>query len=112
VCDSLQPRCSYRLYCCNKIPVPDLESIFQDSMKAFFAEPKRIAAHLETAQKNLSEKELLLKAHREEIQKVRDEMTRTHRLYLDGHVTPAGFGEFYKPARRTPEPTQRRPSQA
>jgi len=25
-------------------------------------------------------------------------MTRTHRLYLDGHITSQGFGEFYKPA--------------
>jgi site-specific DNA recombinase len=84
--------------CCNKIPVPDLEGIFQESMKAFFAEPARIAEHLEAAQKNLTEKDVILKAHKEEIQKVRDEMTRTHRLYLDGHVTSQGFGEFYKPA--------------
>jgi site-specific DNA recombinase len=84
--------------CCNKVPIKDLESIFQDSMKAFFAEPTRIAGHLEAAQKSLSEKEVLLKAHKEEIQKVRDDMTRTHRLYLDGHVTAQGFGDFYKPA--------------
>ena len=25
-------------------------------------------------------------------------MTRTHRLYIDGHITPQGFGDFYKPA--------------
>ena len=25
-------------------------------------------------------------------------MTRTHRLYLDGEITPQGFGQFYKPA--------------
>jgi len=25
-------------------------------------------------------------------------MTRTHRLYLDGQITPQGFGDFYKPA--------------
>lgn len=84
--------------CCNKMPIADLESIFQDSMKAFFAEPERIATHLKAAQKSLSEKEILLKAHKEEIQKVREDMTRTHRLYLDGHVTAQGFGDFYKPA--------------
>jgi site-specific DNA recombinase len=25
-------------------------------------------------------------------------MNRTHRLYLDGHVSSQGFGDFYKPA--------------
>jgi site-specific DNA recombinase len=60
-------------------------------MKAFFAE------HLQSTHKNLSEKEILLKAHQAEIQKVREDMTRTHRLYLDGHVTAQGFGDFYKP---------------
>jgi hypothetical protein len=30
--------------------------------------------------------------------KVRDEMARTHRLYLADEITAQGFGEFYKPA--------------
>jgi len=76
----------------------DLEAIFHQELKAFFAEPKRIAKHLQEASKNLSEKQTLLAAHEREIQKVRDEMTRTHRLYLDGQITAQGFGEFYKPA--------------
>ena len=53
---------------------------------------------MQNATKNLSEKQTLLVAHEREIQKVRDEMTRTHRLYLDGQITAQGFGEFYKPA--------------
>ena len=84
--------------CCNKIPVPDLENIFFGEMKAFFAHPERIAEHLQEANKNLSERETLLVAHEREIQKVRDEMTRTHRLYLEGQITAQGFGQFYKPA--------------
>ena len=31
--------------CCNKIPIVDLEDIFHQEMKAFFAEPQRIAEH-------------------------------------------------------------------
>jgi site-specific DNA recombinase len=84
--------------CHNKIPIVDLEGIFQEELKAFFAKPERIAKHLQDANKNLSEKQTLLSAHEREIQKVRDEMTRTHRLYLDGEITPQGFGQFYKPA--------------
>jgi site-specific DNA recombinase len=84
--------------CHNKIPITDLDDIFQQEMKAFFAQPQRIAMHLDNANKTLAEKEKLLAAHQREIQKVRDDMTRTHRLYLDGSVTSQGFAQFYKPA--------------
>ncbi|MDB6124318.1 MAG: Site-specific recombinase [Pedosphaera sp.] len=84
--------------CCNKVPMRDLEEIFVHEMKAFFAQPEKIAKHLKEANKNLSEKETLLGSHEREIEKVRDEMTRTHRLYLDGGITPQGFSQFYKPA--------------
>ncbi len=84
--------------CHNKIPIVDLEAIFYDELKDFFGEPKRIASHLQNATKNLSEKQILLAAHQKEIQKVRDQMTRTHQLYLDGGITTQGFGQFYKPA--------------
>ena len=84
--------------CCNKIAIKDLEEICHLELKAFFAQPERIAAHLQEAGKNLTEKETLLAAHQKEIQKVREEMARTHRLYVDGQITGQGFGEFYKPA--------------
>jgi site-specific DNA recombinase len=84
--------------CRNKIPIVDLESIFQEELKAFFAQPERISHHLRQATHNLAEKETLLATHQREIQKVRDEMTRTHKLYLEGGITVQGFGEFYKPA--------------
>jgi site-specific DNA recombinase len=84
--------------CRTKIPIVDLEGIFHDELHAYFAAPQRIAAHLENSQINLRQKEALLQAHRNEIQKVRDDMTRTHKLYLDGEITGQGFGQFYKPA--------------
>ena len=84
--------------CCNKIPIVDLEAIVQQELKAFFGQPERIAGHLQEADRNLAEKKALLDTHQRELQKVRDEMTRTHRLYLDGEITAQGFGQFYKPA--------------
>jgi len=57
-----------------------------------------VAVHLQKAHENLTEKETLLHINRNEAQKVRDEMTRTHRLYLEGEITSQGFGQFYKPA--------------
>jgi site-specific DNA recombinase len=68
------------------------------SPKRCAALSKWIAEHLKAADKNLSEKQTLLVAHEREIHKVREEMTCTHRLYLDGQITAQGFGEFYKPA--------------
>ena len=84
--------------CLNKIPIIDLEAIFHDELKAYFAAPESIAKHLAEANLNLTERQNLLRNHRNEIQKLREEMTRTHRLYLDGQVTSQGFGQFYKPA--------------
>jgi len=84
--------------CRNKIPIVDLEDIVRQELKVFFGQSERIAEHLRNADKNLAEKTILLQSHEREIQKVRDEMTRTHRLYVEGQITAQGFGEFYKPA--------------
>lgn len=84
--------------CNNKIPIVDLEGIFHDELQVFFTSPEKIAQHLVSANQTLAEKEKLLATHQETIQQVREGMNRTHKLYLDGHITGPGFGEFYKPA--------------
>ena len=84
--------------CCNKIPIVDLENIIRDELKGFFTQPERVSRHLDEADKNLTEKQALLDAHQKELQKVRDDMTRTHRLYIEEQITAQGFGRFYKPA--------------
>ena len=84
--------------CCNKIPIVDLENIIRDELKGFFTQPERVSRHLDEADKNLTEKQALLDAHQKELQKVRDDMTRTHRLYIEEQITAQGFGQFYKPA--------------
>jgi site-specific DNA recombinase len=84
--------------CNRKIPTADLESIFREELHAFFGSPEKIAAHMSEAKRNVAEKEQALAAVQRHIQKVRDDMKQTHQLYLDGQVTPQGFGQFYKPA--------------
>lgn len=84
--------------CSNKIPITDLENIVRQELKVFFGQPKLIAEHLKNAGQNVIEKSALLETHQREIQKVRDEMTRTHRLYIQEQITAQGFGDFYKPA--------------
>jgi site-specific DNA recombinase len=84
--------------CQNKIPIVDLDSIFHEELKDFFANHERIAGHLREANQNLTEKQTLLAAHERKIAKVREDMAHTHRLYLDGGITSQGFKEFYMPA--------------
>lgn len=84
--------------CNNKIPIIDIEGIFHDELQVFFTDPTKIAGHLVQASQSLMQKQHLLDAQERSMQKLREEMTKTHRLFLDGHVTPQGFGEFYKPA--------------
>jgi site-specific DNA recombinase len=84
--------------CCNKLGVEDLENIVRDEMQLFFGQRERVTNHLQEAHRNLAEKSALLETHQREIQKVRDEMTRTHKLYIQEQITAQGFGDFYKPA--------------
>ncbi len=84
--------------CCNKIAIVDLEGVILDELKAFFGQPKRIANHLQEAEKNLAEKSALLATHQREIQKVRDEMHQTHQLYLNKQISGDGFRDLYGPA--------------
>ncbi|NOS71112.1 MAG: recombinase family protein [Verrucomicrobia bacterium] len=84
--------------CRTKIPVVDLEAIVLEELKAYFSAQERIVTHIQNARLNLDAKEKLLQTHRNNIQKVRDDMARTHKLYLEGEITSQGFGQFYKPA--------------
>jgi len=84
--------------CGNKITIADLESVFHEELKAFFADSTKLAGQIVQAEQNLKAKESLIAVHQQAIQKIREEMKQTHRLYVEGHITPQGFGEFYKPA--------------
>ena len=91
----------YQKYTCfdcrNKIPVADLEAIFYEELKAYFMTPERVAKHLQNAGEAVAEKEQLLAVQKKEVEKVREEMARTHKLYLAGQIPLEGFGEFYNP---------------
>jgi site-specific DNA recombinase len=83
--------------CKTKIPAEDMESIFRDQLKSFFVSEDEVKKHLKKADETLREKEERLDMHRREIQKVKAEMQKTHRLYLDDKLTSDGFGDIYKP---------------
>lgn len=83
--------------CRSRIPCVDLEAIFLDELKGFFANPERLAGHLKAAHEKTTEKSHFLATMQQQVQKVRDEMARTHRLYLDGAIAVEGFKAFYAP---------------
>ena len=83
--------------CRNKIPVTDLDSIFYEELKAFFLAPGRLAQHFQAASQTVAEKEQLIANHKRDIERVRDEMAKTHKLYLAGQIPVEGFGELYTP---------------
>lgn len=83
--------------CKNKIVAADLEGIFHEELKNYFADSERIARHFMAAKKNIEEKEQRIALHRQEIEKTKGEMARTHRLYLDGKMNDQSFASFYRP---------------
>jgi hypothetical protein len=83
--------------CRTKISAEDMESIFQDQLKSFFLSEDEVRKHLQKADEALVEKQARLEMHRKELQKVKTEMQKTHRLYLDDALTVDGFAKIYKP---------------
>lgn len=104
-----QCQCGHKMYvpsgsrkyvcmnCKKKILEDDLEAVFYGALKDNFADPTRLFQHLDAAHHNVSEKEALLASQQKEIQRVRDEMNRTHRLYLEGQIPLESFGTYHKP---------------
>ena len=84
--------------CNRKVPVEGLEEFMREELHRFYGSPQQVALRLDDAKKNLTENEEALTALQRQIQKVRDEMAHMLKLSMDGHITPQGFGEFYKPA--------------
>ncbi len=83
--------------CRTRIPCLDVEGIYLEEAKAFFTDPKRLAGYLTEAYASTSKKVNLLETTEQQIAKIKDEMTRTHRLYMDGGISVEGFKEFYAP---------------
>lgn len=75
-----------------------MDAIAREELHAFFGEPEKVASHFDNAARNLAEKEAELAAVERQITAVREEISRTHKLYLEEAVTVRGFGQFFKPA--------------
>jgi site-specific DNA recombinase len=83
--------------CRTKIPVEDLEGIFFEQLRNFLVSNEEVGAFLTRARDGLAEKEDLLESHRREVERVREQVDRTYRLYLDGEISSDAFGRFFRP---------------
>lgn len=83
--------------CRNKIPVEDLEAVFQEQLTGFVLSPKELLAYLANADDVLREKQELLETLERERRKTIQEMDQIYRLYVDGQITSQGFGSRYRP---------------
>jgi site-specific DNA recombinase len=83
--------------CRNKIPVTDLEAVFHEQLKSFFFSPEEVAEHLSNADTAIKEREELLTTLEREEEKVRKEMDRIMRLYLDEQIPQEAVGPQYNP---------------
>src|SRR6266852_2276651 len=83
--------------CRNKIPVDDLEGVFQEQLRNFFFSPAEIPRYLEQADKTIKEKQELLATLERDSRETSQGMDKIMRLYLDDQISKEGFGKEYRP---------------
>jgi site-specific DNA recombinase len=83
--------------CHNKIPIPDLEKVFEEQLQGFVYSPEAIAEHLTEVDATMKEKQALLATLVREEESVREEAEKLYRLYLEGGLSVAGFRERNDP---------------
>ena len=83
--------------CRNKIETADLEGIFHQQLKEYFFSSEEVGNYLKNADQTIKDKEEVLKTLIEEEKKLRTEMDKVYRLYMDDEITSEGFGQRYKP---------------
>jgi len=83
--------------CRNKLPVPDLETIFQEQLKGFFFSETEVAKYIGEADRTIQEKEALLNTLESRHRKLKGDMDKLLRLYLDGGISKDGFSGQYSP---------------
>jgi site-specific DNA recombinase len=83
--------------CRNKLPVADLEGIFQEQLKGFFFSASEIADYLKEADRVIKEKQELLQSLQAQRQKIKANMDKLLRLYMADQISPDGFGRENRP---------------
>lgn len=88
----------YVCYSCrNKVPVTDLESVFHEQLKGFFFSPHEIMSFVQESDQTIKEKQELLASLEGQHKRLRGEMDKLLRLYIDSKLSSDGFDREYRP---------------
>jgi len=83
--------------CRTKIPMVDLDRVFQNELEQFTLSPDAIAAYLAQGSEAVSEKEDLLGVLLRERERLTREADKLYRLYQEDALTVDGFRERHRP---------------
>jgi site-specific DNA recombinase len=83
--------------CRNKIPVVDMEGIYESQLRGFLLSPTDLHRYVDEAEVTIREQESLLQAMVQESRKLEQETNRLFDLHRDGQIPTQGFGARYQP---------------
>jgi site-specific DNA recombinase len=83
--------------CHLKIPTKDLEEIFHSQLKQFLFSSSDLIDYFASADHAIREKKDLLEAMRTEETRLRTEMKKVYRLFIDNKISSDGFASTYGP---------------
>jgi len=83
--------------CRTKIPTADLEAVFQEQLRGFICSPEEVARYLASADQAIMDKEELARTLAKEAEKIRSDMDRITRAYVDDEISKDGYGRQYRP---------------
>jgi site-specific DNA recombinase len=83
--------------CRTKIPMVDLDRLFQEQLEQFTLSPEAVAAWLAEGSEILSQREELLGALLRERERLTKEADKLYRLYQEDALTVDGFRERHRP---------------
>ncbi len=88
----------YVCYSCrNKIPIEDLEAVFNEQLRSYRVSSQEVTESLERADQVLAEKTELLAALEAEAGKTKVAMDKVYQAYIGEHLSADGFGRQYRP---------------
>jgi site-specific DNA recombinase len=83
--------------CRNKIPIVDLEGVFHEQLKKLTFSSDELVQYFTEADRVVKEKEELLATLEKEQQRIKADMDKIMRLYLDEKISGDGFAKQYRP---------------
>lgn len=83
--------------CRRKIAVTDLEAVFQEQLKGFFASPQEVVRYLEQSDEELTKRVEAVAALERERTKTEAARDKIYRAYLADQLSVQAFGSEYRP---------------